>query len=87
MLLPFSSVEAKVKEYNYPSIDGYRLDRCLTHGDGCDEPAAMRFCLSKRFDKAIYWEVEKGIKPTRNIVSKKICHKKCDSFKTIVCHS
>lgn len=87
LLLPLSAVEAKVKEYKKPAFNGYRLDRCLTHGANCDKPAATRFCLSKKFNKAIYWEIDKNIKSTRNLDSNDICHKKCDAFKTIVCHS
>tara|TARA_R110002167_G_scaffold83502_1_gene226731 strand:- start:140 stop:469 length:330 start_codon:yes stop_codon:yes gene_type:complete len=87
VLLPLSVANAKVKEYKYPMLNGYRLDRCLTHGKDCDRPAATRFCLTKSFNKAIYFEIDKKIKQTKSLDSKAVCSKKCDAFKTIVCYS
>jgi len=87
LLLPLSAVEARVKEYKKPVLNGYRLDRCLTHGTDCDKPAAIRFCLTKKFNKAIYWEIDKNVHSTRSLDSNSVCRKKCDAFKTIVCHS
>lgn len=81
---------ASVEEYKEPRTEGLRLDRCLTWGKECDEPAAYRWCFEKGYSKAIYWELEHNIgvsQPTKMLSSKQICNKPgCDAFKVIVCY-
>lgn len=83
-------VSAEVNEYIEPRIEGLRMDRCLTWGKDCDEPAAYNWCLEKGYAKAIYWEIEGNIgknQPTKMLKSKAICDQSgCDAFKTIVCY-
>ena len=83
-------VSAVVEEYLNPRIEGLRMDRCLSWGKDCDEPAAYQWCLRKGYSKAIYWEHDNNIgkgQPTKMLTSKEICDKPgCDAFKTIVCY-
>jgi hypothetical protein len=90
-LLFFSAfASSDVSEYIEPRVEGLRMDRCLTWGKGCDEPAAYKWCLKKGYSKAIYWEIEGNVgqnQPTKMLKSKAICNKPgCDAFKTIVCY-
>ena len=90
LLLTISTqAAAEVLEYKEPRLEGLRMDRCLTWGEGCGEPAAYKWCLEKGFSKAIYWEVENGIghkQPTKMLKSKEICNQSvCDAMKLIVC--
>lgn len=83
-------VSSQVKEFKEPRVEGLRMDRCLTWGNECDEPAAYKWCLEKGFSKAIYWEIDNNIgqkQPTKMLKSKEICNKPdCDGMKLIVCY-
>lgn len=90
-ILSLSAIaSAEVNEYIEPRVEGLRMDRCLTWGKDCEEPAAYNWCLQKGYAKAIYWELENNIgqhQPTKMLDSKAICNKPgCDAFKTIVCY-
>ena len=75
--------------FSYPTIDGYRLDRCRTWGTDCEEGAANAFCRSKGFRRAKSWEIDYDIgerTPTKIIGTGQICKESfCDGFKSIVC--
>jgi len=90
-LLTLSSLSfAKVSQFDEPRIRGLRMDRCLSWGEECNEPAAYQWCLEKGYSKAIYWQIESNVadkQPTRMLESDQICNKKrCDAFKLIVCY-
>lgn len=90
LLLSHSLVMADVNEFIEPRFEGLRVDRCLSWGIDCDEPAAYNWCLEKGFAKAVYWELDHNVgtrEPTKMLSSKQICNKPgCDAFKTIVCY-
>jgi hypothetical protein len=90
-LLTLSNMtHAKVSQFDEPRIRGLRMDRCLSWGEECNEPAAYQWCLESGYTKAIYWEIENNIanrQPTRMLSSNQVCDKKnCDAFKLIVCY-
>lgn len=76
-------------EYEFPSVDGERLDRCLMLGRKCGRVVAHKWCKVNNFEKAIYWEVDWGTgytKATKTLVSEEVCRgSSCDSFRRIVC--
>ena len=90
MLVLSLQAASELKEFKEPRVEGLRMDRCLTWGEECDEPAAYKWCLDKGFSKAIYWELENNIgrtQPTKMLKSKEICNKSvCDAMKLIVCY-
>jgi len=81
---------SEVREFKEPRVEGLRMDRCLTWGEECDEPAAYSWCLEKGYSKAIYWELESNVgqrQPTKMLKSKQICNNSgCDAMKVIVCY-
>ena len=85
-----ASVAADVREFKEPRVEGLRMDRCLSWGEECNEPAAYSWCLENGYTKAIYWEIEDNIgkaQLTKMLKSKAICNKQqCDAFKVIVCY-
>lgn len=91
LILMSAGVAADVQEFKEPRVEGLRMDRCLSWGSECNEPAAYSWCLEKGYTKAIYWEIQDNIgktQPTKMLKSKAICNKsQCDAFKTIVCYS
>jgi hypothetical protein len=70
-----------------PTIDGIRVDRCLTWGTNCGEPAASAFCRKKGFARATDWKWQ-GTSKTIIPSSGKICVASlfpCGGFTRIVC--
>jgi hypothetical protein len=71
--------------YTNPTIQGKRVDRCLTYGVNCDEPAATAWCRSKGFSRATSWALE-VVSPTYIQESGQTCDGfVCRGFTQIVC--
>ncbi|HKY95502.1 MAG TPA: hypothetical protein VJL84_09355 [Kiloniellales bacterium] len=68
------------------TLDGMNVDRCLTFGQKCDQPAADEFCRLKGFQHATYFEWE-YMYPTMTLQSLEICNHpdSCGGFTKIVC--
>ena len=70
-----------------PTINGIPLDRCVTWGSNCNEPAASEFCRSKGFARATEWKWS-GMKKTIIQSNRQICTSAmslCGGFTRIVC--
>jgi hypothetical protein len=81
--------DPNVKEFEKPTIDGYRLDYCREWGTNCGTPAADAFCTSKGYTRSVYWEIDQHIgveTPTKIFATGDICNQSfCDGFKVIDC--
>ena len=84
------SAQSDVEEFIQPTIDGIRVDWCLTWGKDCGEPVAYKWCINHGYSKPIYFEVERSIgltSPTTMLSSRDTCYKEyCGGFRTIVCY-
>jgi len=94
LLLTLSSMSfnafSDVEEFIRPSIDGVRLDWCLSYGADCGEEVAYKWCIEYNYSKPLYWEIDKNIglnEPTTTINTRETCYKdSCDGFRTIICY-
>ena len=77
------------KTFTDPSVEGYRVDWCVTLGVGCGEPAANAFCRLQGFTRSTSHEVARHIgaqTPTRTLGAGEVCGApECDGFKSITC--
>lgn len=72
-------------KFTNPTIGGYRIDRCLTWGQQCDQPAADKFCQDKGFSGASSYNWE-HVQPTLILGTGQICKgEKCGGFSFIEC--
>src|SRR5262245_53627670 len=80
---------AEQVRFDQPRHGGHRLDACRSFGAGCGQDAADAFCTTQGFQKAIGFEIDRGIgavTPTMTIVDRRICNDaRCDGFKWIKC--
>lgn len=80
------------QRFDFPTIDGYRLDWCLRWATACGKGAADAFCRKKDPTwHAAKWEGDWKIgkrTPTKVIETGQICDQEfCDGFKYIQCVS
>jgi hypothetical protein len=81
-----AGAEAGVRNFFAPSLDGARLDACLSGGD-CGKPAADAFCKSQGYDKALIFQRE-AFTETRVLDSKQLCTGgNCIAFRQVKCMS
>ncbi|MGQ0485970.1 MAG: hypothetical protein ACT4SY_11545 [Hyphomicrobiales bacterium] len=86
-LLAASPVEAAVRNYFAPELDGTRLDACLTAMTACGKPAADAFCKAQGFTEALIFQREAGVS-TKRLDSGETCEGgNCIAFKQIKCFS
>ncbi len=92
-ILYFSAIlpaHSDVIEFFEPTIEGKRLDWCLSWGKDCGKEVAYVWCIKQGYIKAIHWEIDKHIadkSPTIMLNSRNTCSKKtCSGFRTIVCY-
>ncbi len=70
--------------YN-PTLQGMRIDRCLTWATNCDEPAASVFCRYRGYSHAIHWAWE-YTSPTIVQGDGQVCNANvCGAFTEITC--
>ncbi len=78
--------EVESLTFEYPMLDGYRLDYCHTWAQDCSQKAADAWCIEKGFSKASHF-VQDGTDGlvTKTIGSHQICNEpvKCYSFSSI----
>jgi len=79
----------KTKTFIKPKFKGYALDWCKIFEHGCGKKAAIRYCKSKGYSKAVSWIKwnNPGVK-TMTIGQSSICdpaYHRCDSFLKIKC--
>jgi hypothetical protein len=76
-------------KYDKPQYDGYRLDWCLTLGQGCGKPVADDFCETKGHNNATSYQIDDDIGETKVIGTGQICNistwGRCDGFDYIAC--
>lgn len=68
-----------------PKLNGYWVDRCLSWGAQCNQPAADEFCRRKGYARAsdFSWA---GMSPTRILSSGQVCNLPiCGGFTQVVC--
>jgi transcriptional regulator with XRE-family HTH domain len=79
--------------FNYPEVDGLRLDWCYGDGTECGRPAALAWCETQGFNELVSYEGDyavnqRGVK-TRVLGTGDICfggdNGRCDSFISITC--
>ncbi len=74
------------QRFDRPSVDGVRIDWCLTWGTDCGKPAADRFCRDRGLSHATRFDIARAVGPTRIIGSGQPCNdKRCDGFAFIEC--
>jgi len=72
-------------EFRNPTVNGYRVDRCLTWGQQCDKPAADKFCLMNGYAEAESWQWE-YVRPTYILGAGQLCDfDYCGGFSSVVC--
>jgi len=79
---------AEAVRYNYPSVNGYRLDWCLTFAHNCGQPAADAFCAQHGGRAAIGFGMQPQVSVETMNLQNAICDPKvnrCDSFTYIDC--
>jgi hypothetical protein len=82
---PTAIPAAKSNVFINPTLDGKRVDRCLSFGQGCNEPAATHWCRSKGFERAVEWESARA-RPTILQKDRSVCDFLiCDGFTRVVC--
>lgn len=88
LLLSASGVSAQ-ETFEYPEIDGRRLDLCLVWGGRCGKPAADAFCRERGFAEAREWKPALDIgaaTPTLVLSDRRLCDAPgCDGFASIAC--
>lgn len=88
-LPPSASTTQKSGAFTFPTLDGYRLDICLSWGHDCEKPAADAFCKRQGLNESARFEVEnvgrRGIQ-TKIIGTGDICNiPDCTAFTFIEC--
>lgn len=74
------------QRFDRPSVDGVRIDWCLTWGAECGKPAADRFCRDRGLPQATRFDIARAVGPTRILGSGQPCNdKRCDGFAFIEC--
>jgi hypothetical protein len=73
--------------FSAPTLDGIRLDACLTWNTDCGQPAADAFCRSKGYSHAASYEApDMAPNKTKIIGSGQLCEGDfCGSFVYIDC--
>lgn len=75
--------------FDFPRIDGYRLDWCREWAANCGQPAANAYCRKFGFNRASRFAIDHDIgshSPTKVISSGQICNGGfCDGFRFIEC--
>ncbi len=81
--------QATTRQFNYPTVHGYRLDWCRRWATDCGKGAADAFCRLQGFSSAQSWAIDPDIgnrSPTFVIETGQICNQNfCDGFRYIVC--
>ena len=81
-----TQVEAGVRNFFAPLLDGARVDACLSSGP-CGKPAADAFCKIEGYDKAMIFQRENVAAP-RKLDSGEACEgSSCTAFKQVKCFS
>ncbi len=79
----------ETQTFQYPLLQGYRLNHCLTGRKDCGGPTATKWCTTRGFARAITWEIDENIGslfPTLAIGDLQLCANfVCDGFKEITC--
>ena len=72
--------------FENPTLQGMRIDRCLTWATNCDEPAASVFCRYQGYSRAVDWQWEYA-SPTLVQGDGQICDvaNACGAFTQISC--
>ena len=63
----------------------YRVDRCLSFGQQCDEPAASAWCRSQGYVQSIDSKWEYSATPTYTLGDHKICPGGCGALHSVTC--
>ncbi len=87
LALTATTAQAGVRSYFAPSVDGFRLDSCLTSENDCGKPAADNFCKAKGYEHALLFQRE-AAPYTKRLGSGELCTgPDCASFRQIKCYS
>lgn len=76
---------ANERRFDEPQISGRAVDRCLSWGDHCEQPAADYFCRLNGYARATRFRVA-NMRPTMVAGDGKVCDEGyCQGFTTITC--
>jgi hypothetical protein len=67
-----------------PTLQGQRIDRCLTFARECNEPAAFAWCRRFGYSRIAKWEWV-YVSPTMMLGDGRACAQGCGAFSTIAC--
>lgn len=86
--LPEGYDEGAYVWYDYPAIEGYRLDWCFSWARDCGQRAANAFChLNGHLNEAGF-TIDPNIGLTKIITTGQVCNEQgCDGFKFIRCRT
>ncbi len=85
------SVNAIAEQFKFdrPRHNAHRVDACRFWGVGCGQDAADAFCAIQGYQKAVAFEIDRGIgavTPTMTIGDRRVCDQpQCDGFRWITC--
>jgi hypothetical protein len=91
LIMSMAAIEpaaAQDQTYNTPRFNDTRLDWCLRWGADCGRPAAVEFCLRRRFADVVVFRAERvgRSEPTRVISTNQVCNGDfCTAFAYITC--
>ena len=92
LLIPPAGVPkatAGSRTFQFPLLQGYRLDACKSGTKDCGEPAASAWCEGRGFQRAAKWKIDENVGalfPTLSIGDLRLCASfVCDSFEEITC--
>jgi hypothetical protein len=78
----------EVEPYKFvkPAKGTWRVDWCLTWGEGCGKPAAEFYCQSKQRGKVLNFKIDEDMGRTMILQTGEKCtDPSCDAFKYITC--
>ena len=85
LVLTATAGHAAVRSYFTPSIDGLRVDSCLTSTGDCGKPAADSFCKVQGYESALIFQRESAVY-TKRLGTGELCtSSECASFRQIKC--
>lgn len=89
LVLSIGGALAAEKDFPHPKQGKNQLDYCFSWQVGCGQEAADAYCVSKGFEGASAFKINKGIgakAPTRTIGDNSVCdNASCDGFQVITC--
>jgi|GEM_PF-6249491 len=81
-----SHCHSRVDRFDYPGVNGYRVDWCLSLGKDCGAAAAHHYCKARGYSHAKSWRKDSDVGTTMTVGTHQVCcNKGCDSFRWIKC--